>query len=226
MNGITILLYHSVGKVDPRDSLGIRTDEGKFFDQMRSLKEGGYSVLALRDAVSLIIEDGEIPKKAVAITFDDGYKDNILTAAPVLERFGFFATFFMTTSYIGTVKTSPKRAWQSWECMEAGDLCELIKRGHDIGSHAVSHVDLTGLDENARKEELKESKEKLEGLIKRRVDLFSYPYGCFDVDLARAVKEEGYSAACTIISGANGGGSDPYRLKRTEILNKRYHRVF
>ena len=219
MDGITILLYHSVGRIDPRDSLGIRIDEGKFFDQMRSLKEDGYNVLALRDAVSLIIEDREIPKKAVTITFDDGYRDNILAAAPVLEGFGFFATFFVTTDYIGTFKTSPKRAWQNWECMEAGDICELIKRGHDIGSHAASHVDLTGLDENARKEELKWSKERLEDLVNKSVDLFSYPYGRFDADLAGSVKEAGYSAACTIIPGTNGLGADLYRLKRIEILN-------
>jgi len=219
MNGISILLYHSVGKVDPRDSLGIRMDEGKFFEQMRVLKESDCKVLIPGEAVSLIAEGREIFQKAVVITFDDGYRDNITVAAPILERFGFLATFFVTTGYIGTLKTSPKREWQRWECMEAADLCELADRGHDIGSHAVTHVDLTLLDKVSRRRELKESKEELESLINRRVNFFSYPYGHFDDDLARFVKEEGYSAAYTIISGLNGRGEDLYRLKRIEVLN-------
>ncbi|MFH1753525.1 MAG: polysaccharide deacetylase family protein [Candidatus Omnitrophota bacterium] len=112
MKGIGILLYHSVGRVDPRDTLGIRIDEDGFFEQMRSLKERDYSVLTLKDAVSLIAGNGEAPERAVVITFDDGYKDNLVAAAPVLERFGFRATFFVTTGYIGSVKTSPKREWR------------------------------------------------------------------------------------------------------------------
>ncbi|MFH1753524.1 MAG: polysaccharide deacetylase family protein [Candidatus Omnitrophota bacterium] len=105
--------------------------------------------------------------------------------------------------------------------MDNRDLSELAKRGHDIGSHAVSHVDLTSLDPASRRIQLKESKARLEASIHRGVDHFSYPYGHLDDDLSRSVREEGYSAACTTAPGPNdcGIGADLYRLNRIEILN-------
>ncbi|MBL7068751.1 MAG: polysaccharide deacetylase family protein [Candidatus Omnitrophica bacterium] len=220
MNGIKILLYHSVGDIDPRDNLGIRVAKEDFYRQMRFLKEDGYSVCTLKDAVEKIEKKISLREKATVITFDDGYKDNILNASPIIEGFSFPATFFVTVNYIGAVKTSPKRDWQSWECMDWDDLKELLKRGHNIGSHGVRHVDLCGLTAKERKEELKLSKKSLESALDEEIDFLSYPYGSFDDELTRLARETGYKAACTVAGGVNGWGADPFRLKRIEIVRE------
>ena len=213
-----ILLYHSVGEVDPEDELGIRIERDAFYSQMEFLKEDGYDLVTLKNAVDRIENRRDMPHKAVAVTFDDGYRDNIVNAAPVLEEFGFRATFFMAVDYIGGVKTSPKRDWQRWECMDGDDLVRLQDKGHIIGSHGLRHVDLTELDKKEQKNELRLSRERLGSLLKSPVDLFSYPYGSFNEGLARGVKEEGYKAACTIVPGANDADTDLYGLKRIEIV--------
>jgi peptidoglycan/xylan/chitin deacetylase (PgdA/CDA1 family) len=219
MSDIKILLYHSVGEVDPRDELGTRIDKDKFYDQIEFLKRYDYNVWALKEAVDCIKENKPVPQHTVVITFDDGYKDNITNAAPIIEKFDLRATFFITVDYIGKTKTSPKREWQHWKCMDEGDLAELTKRGHDLGSHALHHVDLTKLDMDAKREEINRSRDKIGSLSSRTVDFFSYPYGLFDDELADILREEGYKAACTIIAGGNDSSADLYRLKRTEIIN-------
>jgi peptidoglycan/xylan/chitin deacetylase (PgdA/CDA1 family) len=216
MSEVRILLYHSVGEVDPGDELGIRVERGEFRRQMSAVKEG-FEVVSLREAVDRI--EGRKPARqdSVVITFDDGYRDNHDAAAPILEELGLSATFFMTTGYIGGVKTSPKRPWQRWDCMTREDLADLENKGHCIGSHAVRHLDLRELDRPAQREELRRSRELLGSLLKGEVEFFSYPYGYFNSGLERLAKEEGYRAACTTMGGVNTRDTGLYRLKRIEI---------
>jgi peptidoglycan/xylan/chitin deacetylase (PgdA/CDA1 family) len=210
MGGLKILLYHSVGEIDPGDSLGIRVGPDQFRGQMEALKESGYEAVSLKEAMTA-------PDKKVALTFDDGYKDNIERAVPILEKSGFHATFFITVGYIGSVKTSPKRAWQRWPCMDGRDLKALVDGSHEIGSHCVRHLDLRALSAKEKRDELKGSKGTLGALLNIEIDTLSYPYGRFDEDCVEIAKEAGYKAACTTISGSNGPSADPYRLKRIEV---------
>ena len=219
MEGIKILLYHSVGKIDPEDNLGIRVDTDRFRSQMDFLKMN-YKIWTLREAVDCIRKRGPIPQKTAVITFDDGYKDNIVNAAPIMERQGLRATFFVTVDYIGGIKRNPKRDWQRWECMGWTDLESLINRGHNIGSHSLHHIDLRGITEYERERELKVSKEQFGTSLNETVDLFSYPYGYFDEGLISVLKKEGYNAACTTVKGANDGSADLYRLRRIEITGR------
>lgn len=220
MNGIRILLYHSVGDIDLRDELGIRVDKSKFFKQMRFLKENSYKVWQLGDAIDHIKSKSLIPEKVIVITFDDGYKDNVLNAAPVLDKFSFKATFFVTTEYIGKTKTSPKREWQNWECMDKADLRDLVGMGHEVGSHSMHHLNLCDLSPERLSRELKDSGEELTHLSDREINIFSYPYGNFNDEVVKAVRLQGYKAACTTIDGLNDSSTDPYKLKRTEITSR------
>ncbi|MDB4349456.1 polysaccharide deacetylase family protein [Omnitrophica bacterium] len=219
MSEIKILLYHSVGKVHPRDTLGIRLDKEMFYSQMKSLKEDGCNIWTLKEAIACVKEKKSMPQKTTVITFDDGYKDNIINAAPIMEEFGFRAIFFVTVDYIGKAKTSAQRDWQHWECMDESDLVELKKRGHDIGSHSLNHVDLTKLDSASKTEEIGRSKKEIGSLLDKEVNFFSYPYGHFDEEIVKIVRDSGYEAACTTVVNGNDAASDIYRLKRTEIVN-------
>lgn len=217
--GIRILLYHSVGKIDPRDNLGIRVDKDKFCSQMKILKEENHGVISLKEAADSI-KKKSIPKDSVVITFDDGYKDNITYAAPVMEKMGLRATFFINVSYIGGVKTNPERAWQRWECMEWADLGELTKRGHTIGSHSYHHISLAKFNKETQEKELKSSKDMLGLSLNKGIEFLSYPYGHFDENVMEAAKKAGYLAACTTEDGINDEASDLFTLRRTEITAK------
>jgi len=216
MNPIRILLYHSIGVIHPADDLGIRIETERFRSQMSLLRKG-YAVCGLDEAVGFILQRRPAPAGAVVITFDDGYKDNLDTALPILDEAGFKAAFFVTVGYIGSVKTSPRRDWQSWRCMDKSDLGELTRRGHIVGSHGMTHLDMTKLDEDKRREELSRSKEAIALLAGKEAEFFSYPYGLFDDSIAALARDAGYKAACTTVTGPNTDQAGLYSLKRIEI---------
>jgi len=215
--GVKILLYHSVGRIDPGDSLGIRVDTDVFSEQMEFLKGSGSRICSLKEAVAKIEAGRVFRQDEIAITFDDGYIDNLTNAVPILDRSSFSATFFITVDYIGKVKTHRDRAWQRWKCMDCSDLKALAAKGYDIGSHSMHHVDLRELPRTKAAEELSLSRRRLGRALARDIDLFSYPYGYFDDSLAALVKEAGYRAACTTESGVNRAQEELFTLKRIEI---------
>ncbi|NQT06430.1 MAG: polysaccharide deacetylase family protein [Candidatus Omnitrophica bacterium] len=220
MAGIRILLYHSVGRIDKRDSLGIRVDIDNFRRQMEFIKGNGFNILDLKDVVQYIDEGASLPDNGLVITFDDGYRDNIVNAVPIMEEFGIKATFFITVSFLGTTKTHPDREWQHWRCMEWMDLREIAERGHRIGSHCMHHVDLRSLTGEAAKKELLSSRDELSSSLGIDIDTFSYPYGFYNPAVSLLAKDAGYRAACTTVDGVNDSTADLYELKRTEITGR------
>lgn len=98
---LLILCYHGVSLADEHEwSPSFYLSPEQFETRMRALRDGGYSVLPLADALERL-EDGTLPPRAVALTFDDGSADFALRAFPILERFGFPATVYLTTFYCG-----------------------------------------------------------------------------------------------------------------------------
>lgn len=109
--GLIILVYHKVND-DYEKGKHLRphvrgTPVADFRRQMRYLKKR-HNVIPLQTAVSIIREGAKLPKNAVAITFDDGYRDNYTNAYPVLRLHCLPATFFLTTGFIGCRRP----AWQ------------------------------------------------------------------------------------------------------------------
>src|SRR5437867_770420 len=95
------LLYHRVG--GPRfDPFLLDVSPARFDAQMAAL-HGGYAVLPL-DEFEAKRSAGALPPRAVTVTFDDGYADNLTTAAPLLERHGVPATLFVTTGLVGATR--------------------------------------------------------------------------------------------------------------------------
>ena len=89
--------------------------------------------------------------------------------------------------------------------------------GFEIGSHSCSHELLASLEDARIKREVSSSREALEGILRGRVTLFSYPHGAFNARVKAILREAGYMAACTSISGFNSSDTDPFELRRIEI---------
>ncbi|HAH05435.1 MAG TPA: hypothetical protein DCM05_02740 [Elusimicrobia bacterium] len=202
--GLRVLLYHSVGTALPDDPHGIGIDECSFkrhVDHLSS-REAGYAFcpFAAPPADSL----------GLAWTFDDGFKDVLSKAAPLLAAKNIPFTVFATADFIR--QGSPLY-------LDEAELKELARLpGVSIGSHAKTHRLLTSLGPRELDEELRSSKRYLEDLLGRPVESLSYPNGAVDRRVRDAARAAGYRLGGSSRYGLNVEGRDPLLLCRTEIV--------
>lgn len=212
-----ILLYHSIGAAEGSDYLKLRIDKDSFNRQMEYLYEKKYSVVPLMDLINKLNSRAQTQsQKFITITFDDGYADNLEFAAPVLKKYAFPATIFISTGYLDGGGRRDEY-WEKWGYLTTENIRELVSSGFAIGSHSFSHRALISLDDINLRREIADSKKALEGAIKNKVTIFSYPHGAFNKRVKNMLKKEGYIAACTSIAGFNNDKSNMLELKRIEI---------
>lgn len=188
-----VVMYHGVGAVGA-DPIGLFVNPRRFGQQLRALH-----LLGLRGVSFGELGDAVVAGRAaglVGLTFDDGYRDVLRSAVPVLHRYGFTATFFILSGLLGgaNVWDPPPRR----ELVSADDVRWLAARGHEIGSHGVSHPRLTELAPQALRDEVVDSRAALGRLVGGEPRSFCYPYGRVDRDVVRAVVDAGYSYACAV----------------------------
>jgi len=219
---VPILIYHSVGPI-AYSQFYITTDA--FQSQMQSLHDNGYTTITLTDWANIRAGLQAAPAKPVIITFDDGL-DNLLTVAyPILSSFGFKATSFVPTEYVGGTN-----AWDVG-AIAAGDpvineltwsqIQQLAATGLiDFQSHSMTHPDLTSVSDSQLAWELAGSKQALEAnLPGHQVLYIAYPYGT-GAGAARvesATYNAGYFAGISAGGGVDPGSSDKYNLLRVEV---------
>ncbi len=147
----------------------------------------------------------------VLITFDDGYESWVTTAAPILERYGIRALFFVSSALIegagdgeqtaafmrDQLMIQPRRAL-TWDGLRA-----LLAQGHTIGGHARTHADLTKLSPITLAKEIESDKQATERELSVTLTDFAYPFGTpahVNETVVRAVKAAGYQRAYTAVS--------------------------
>ncbi len=224
---VGVLMYHNVCRLPVADApfyQHVLPDQ--FAEQIAWLKREGYRAVALERLVARLETGRELPPRAVAITFDDGYRD-LLGVWHHLERAGFVATIFLATGYVG-------RRVFPWLVAGAGphpegiapltwdEVRELAGRGASLGSHGVSHLPLETLSEAELRLELALSRREIEEQTGRAVHLFSVPFACPEDErlrrrLALALRQAGYRAAVTTALGTLRPGADLAALPRLPI---------
>ncbi|MBN1849249.1 MAG: polysaccharide deacetylase family protein [Deltaproteobacteria bacterium] len=189
-----------------------------FDQQMRYLKENGYHVITPDDLLAFLEYRYAIPKKSVMITMDDGFRSVYEIAYPILKTYGFTATLFIYTDYIGVSDSAI-----TWE-----QLREMKASGFTIGSHTMTHADLTLKMEGetdhdflARiKRELSGSKEIIDQKLGQDTFLLAYPFGKYDQRAMECSRQAGYTVAMTVKRGGNAFFVDPLSLRRDQILTE------
>ena len=181
-----------------------------------------FQVVSLRSLVEKL-ERGVPPNRELAITFDDGYRDNFEYAAPVLKALGLPATFFVVTQFIGTEivpwwdeALGARHAWMNWN-----EVRSLRDGGFEVGNHTRTHADLGKVSEKEAWQEILRSRLELEDQLSAPVELFAYPYGGREhirEDNREMVKAAGLSCCCSCYGGINFRGTDPFHLRRTAIF--------
>ncbi|MFH1153253.1 MAG: polysaccharide deacetylase family protein [Pseudomonadota bacterium] len=213
--GVPVLCYHQFG-IGSNSSMIMPPDD--FDNQMRYLKDNAYRVISSGELQGFLDYKRQIPKKAVIISIDDGYRSIYDVAYPILKKYGFTATLFVYTNYIGLSSKA-----LSWE-----DLRFLKKEGFTIGSHSVSHSDLTRSRENETDSEkaarlwmeVMESKRIIDRELGQDTFCFSFPFGRSDERVMTMVKEAGYTMAFSVDRGTNPFFSNPLDLHRDMILKR------
>jgi peptidoglycan/xylan/chitin deacetylase (PgdA/CDA1 family) len=174
----------------------------------------GYTALTLADFLEFTRLNRQLPKKSVVLTFDDGYKSFRQYAYPVLKNLGFPATLFVYTDYVGAGRNA-----LSWQ-----ELKDLQTEGFEVQAHSKTHGDLRRAPGETQPQfdqrmqaELAQPRE----LFKRRLgqvpDAIAYPYGGWDVDVLKQVKNAGYQAAFTVRRQANPAFVQPLTIHRSQI---------
>ncbi len=177
----------------------------------------GYRTLTLEDLTEMT-RSGKWPsRKSVILTFDDGFENFYIEAAPVLQEHSFTATVFLVTGkcgdfndWSGNPADLPRSRILSWSQVK-----ELSALGVEFGSHTVTHPDLTMLNATSRQYELSYSKKEIEDAIGKRVGSFAYPFGSLTFAVKRAVQDT-YSSACSTNLGRISPPSDAYCLERLD----------
>jgi len=166
-----------------------------------------------------------LPEGAVLITFDDGYRDNLLNAAPVLKKHGYPAVQFVPIAYVGDLQPLPHERYLAAHgvhnpTVDWDEIRELESYGVRIESHGISHKPLAELEIDEAAREIAISKLELERRLGRPVRAFSYVKGS-EADYKPVhpslVKQAGYDIAFTAVSGANSPRSDPLQLRRYNV---------
>lgn len=156
------------------------------------------------------------PARPVVLTFDDGYADFHERALPLLARYGFPATLFVTTGWLRDAGPyaagRPLGRTLSWSELE-----EATAAGVEIGGHGHSHAQLDQLGDRALRAELRQGRELLEQRLGRPVPTMAYPYGYSSARVRRAARAAGYAAACAVGNALPAAGSDLLAVPRLTV---------
>jgi len=215
--GLRVLTYHRVNDAHPHDRLSVHPDA--FAAQMEALALDGRPVLPLAEALPALRGSSPLPAGAVAITFDDGFEDNFTHALPVLDLFGFPATFFVVTDYVGSPQTLDRyRGCCSADRILDWDQVRAMRDGgHAVGGHGRTHREMGDLPEDGARAEAEGCAQRIQAETGVRPRLFCYPRGSHSAGVRRIVGEARFEAACTVQPGSNAPGTDLMALRRTEV---------
>ncbi len=222
-----VLMYHMISTHRPGAKFnGLRVTPARFEAQLAWLRREGWHFFT----VSELWEHWEtLPERSVAITFDDGYADNLHNALPLLEKYDAKATIYMVVDrHDRDWSTAKKAHHNSGELarepkLSDEELQRLVASGRiEIGSHTLTHINLRTTPAEDKRRELAESRRLLQTQTGQAVASFAYPFGIYGEADVALTREAGYTTAVTTIDGIDARTlrPDPLQLKRIKVSGK------
>jgi len=199
-----ILLYHQIGYSKIKDNPYYVSPE-EFEKQMNLLYAWGYRTITVRQLAIAIHNGAELPVKPIVLTFDDGNENVYTTAFPIMQKYGFVGTAYLVYNYVGAANFLNK-----------DEIQELYNSGWEIGSHSISHMDLTK-HPNREEDEIYESRRKLENLLGIPISTFAYPFGTYNDLTLFYMNNAGYIAAVGLGPDMHQGLGNIFYLYRRDI---------
>jgi peptidoglycan/xylan/chitin deacetylase (PgdA/CDA1 family) len=214
-----ILMYHSIQKM-PKGSVmrSLNVPPKRFKLQMYLLKLLGYRGVSIGELHHHLLSGK--PEKLVGISFDDGYKNNLTNALPILKKFGFSATIYLVSDNIGGSNNwDNDKGISQHQLLNDVEINQWVSSGMEIGSHTQTHVDLTKCNSKNSFKEITKSKADLESRFDTTINHFCYPYGQFNDEIIAIIEKAGYLTATTTSRGRSTGMSNLFLLPRVQITH-------
>ena len=216
------LLYHKISK--PRRDSKVRgafTPPQRFRRQLTYLRKQGFQFYTASELINHFQRHEEFPTRAVALTFDDGWKDNYTNAFPVLRELGIKATIFIIPSSVGQMSTAATTLAgdRGYPHLSREEILEMADAGIEFGSHTMSHQLLNQIPEAEVRTEIETAKREIENLLQKPCWTLAYPAGFFSDAARRAAIAAGHIGAFSTIYGPTDW-VDLFALNRIEILRR------
>lgn len=206
---VPVLMYHRIEPTSERghDPVDLVVDPQVFEAQLAALKARGWNTITSAQLAATMRAGCSAPPKTFVVTLDDGHQDGYTHAFPILEKYGFVATFFIITNRIGRPR------YLTWS-----EMLEMQAAGMEIGSHTVSHVDEATYSRLQTDAQVIGAQRTIELQLQRRPVSFAYPYGLTPTNLVASVKASAIEVAYTTDRGAAELLANAYLLPRIRIV--------
>ena len=185
---VPILIFHSTRPYIESDTPAVRryiATPDTLEQELAYLRDHGYVSVNFDDLVSHIMKNTPLPQRPIILSFDDDWESQYTYAFPLLEKYGFTATFYIWTAVVG------REHHMSWD-----QIRTLGQAGMQIGCHTITHPYLTRVksDESLRREIIG-ARTLIEERVGVPVTTFAYPFGQYNERVAAMVKEAGFTSA-------------------------------
>ncbi len=209
---VPILCYHRFG---PR-ATKLNVTPQSFEQQMEFLARNGYTVITFERLQRFLAGKEALPAKSVVITIDDGYRSTFEIAYPILKKYGFPATVFLYTDFVGA---SDAMTWAQMKDMTSSKLVTIQPHSK---SHANLTVRLSGETDARYRERIRREVLAPLGVIKERLGeptfTYAYPYGDVNEYVVDLLVKDGIAQGVTVTPGGNPFYAYPYMLRRSMIF--------
>jgi peptidoglycan/xylan/chitin deacetylase (PgdA/CDA1 family) len=180
-------------------------------DHIGRIRSWGYEFVTFGELAERVKVGS--PEGLCALTFDDGFADNLDCLVPLLEREQATATVFAVSGWLGCAHPHAPYA----TTLDAAGLRALAAHGVEIGAHSMAHRDLTTLTFKEVLEDLTRSRRELETIVGGPVTVAAYPYGRASADVERACLDAGFRGAC--VTSPHGSWTNPFAIPRQSLAN-------
>jgi peptidoglycan/xylan/chitin deacetylase (PgdA/CDA1 family) len=207
---LPILMYHYV-EIPPATTTlpNLYMKPEVFENQLQEMKKLGYSTIFMSVVATSLNKEKSLPKKSIALTFDDGYRDFYTNVFPLLKKYQIKATVYVIINALGQNNYLTKD--QTKEMASSGLV--------EIGSHTFNHLDLRKLKKKDAVFEINYSRQALAKISGQSIMTFAYPFGYYDSRALDIVHSAGYSAAVSVKSGLIQSKNNIFLLNRVRVNN-------
>ena len=185
---VPILIYHAIRPYVPTDTKGARrwiATPKALEAELAWLRDNSYTSVSFEALEAHLTRGAPLPARPVIISFDDVWQSQYVTAAPLLRKYGFTATFFVWVRAVG------RPHHMSWD-----EIRELDAQGMEIGCHTLTHLILPKLkDDGKLRSEIVAARDLIAAHLRHPVTSFAYPFGQYDERVVQAARDAGFTSA-------------------------------